>query len=69
MVWNNDDDSEIIFSRQLNWGRVAIVAGLVLMLAVLVMVLVSTADFGDGDRSTVPSSPGSCQPFCPQPTP
>ncbi|MFD0360973.1 hypothetical protein ACFQZZ_05860 [Nocardia sp. GCM10030253] len=51
-------------NRQPRWGLVAIILAAVVVFAVMVMVLVSTGDFGDGSTTTVPYTPGSCQPFC-----
>lgn len=65
---DNDDDAIVLYQR-LNWGRVAIAAGVVLFLAILLMLLVSTADFGDSSTTTVPRTPGACEPFCTNPPP
>ncbi|MGY4099533.1 hypothetical protein ACW2Q0_08215 [Nocardia sp. R16R-3T] len=57
-----DDDRD----RPINWGRSAILFVLVLGLAVVLMLLVVTADFGDeSPTSTVPKTPSACAPFCP----
>ncbi|MEV5833790.1 hypothetical protein [Nocardia sp. NPDC052112] len=57
-----DDDRD----RPINWGRSAILLVLVLGVAVVLMLLVVTADFGDkSPTTTVPKTPGACAPFCP----
>ncbi|MET7771211.1 hypothetical protein [Nocardia sp. NPDC005366] len=60
MFQNNDD-------RGVDWGGTAVVLALLLVAAVFVLILVSTADFGDRDRPTAPRTPGPCEPFCPAP--
>ncbi|WP_433682954.1 hypothetical protein [Nocardia sp. CA-119907] len=63
-MFGNDDDYGR--PRPINWGRSAVVLVLVLGLAVILMLLVATADFGDKSPSTtVPKTPGQCAPFCP----
>ncbi|WP_433199955.1 hypothetical protein ACQP1G_07550 [Nocardia sp. CA-107356] len=63
-MFGNDDDYRE--PRPINWGRSAIVLVLVLGLAVILMLLVVTADFGDKSPSTtVTKTPRPCAPFCP----
>ncbi|MGX1770491.1 hypothetical protein [Nocardia brasiliensis] len=58
---NNNDDND---RRPIHWGGATIAFALVLLGAILVVYLVSTADFGDPSKSTVPRTPGPCAPFC-----
>ncbi|WP_433658831.1 hypothetical protein ACQPW1_42135 [Nocardia sp. CA-128927] len=58
---NNDDDGR----PQIHWGGALIAFALVLVAAIMVVYLVSTADFGQPSKSTVPRTPGPCAPFCP----
>ncbi|MEU2253081.1 phage holin family protein [Nocardia xishanensis] len=67
MFWNDDDRQR---NRTEEWAGATIVFGILLVLAIVLAILVSTADFGDRSRPTTPRTPGSCQPFCTvQPTP
>ena len=66
MFWNDDGDDGPDL-RRVNWGFVIIMFAAVLFLAVLLMVFVSTADFGSTSTTTVPHTIGNCQPFCPAP--
>ncbi|MEU8898546.1 hypothetical protein [Nocardia sp. NPDC048505] len=50
--------------RQTDWAGAAIVFVLLLIGAVVLLVLVSTADFGDRPATSVPRTPGPCAPFC-----
>jgi Trk-type K+ transport system membrane component len=50
--------------RQPRWGWIVLLLLAVVLFALMVLVLVSTGDFGDGSTTPVPSTPGSCQPFC-----
>ncbi|WP_433711472.1 hypothetical protein ACQP2U_35280 [Nocardia sp. CA-084685] len=60
-VFRDDNDRDPI-----NWGRSAIILVLVLGIAVVLMLMVVTADFGDkSPATTVPKTPGACAPFCP----
>ncbi|MEV0295251.1 hypothetical protein [Nocardia sp. NPDC050710] len=61
MFWNNDDDDRV------DWGGATVIFALIVLLAVAVLILVSTADFGDRTRPTAPRTPGPCEPFCPAP--
>ncbi|QIS07796.1 hypothetical protein F5X71_30115 [Nocardia brasiliensis] len=59
--YNNDENGR----RPIHWGGATIAFALVLLGAILMVYLVSTADFGDPAESTVPRTPGPCAPFCP----
>ncbi|MET8777510.1 hypothetical protein AB0H49_12885 [Nocardia sp. NPDC050713] len=65
MFWNDDDDRSR--NRAQDWAGATVVFAVLLVLAIMLAILVSTADFGEGSRSTVPRTPGSCQPFCTAP--
>jgi hypothetical protein len=65
VMFRNDDREP----RPVNWGRSAVFLLLVLIGAFALMLLVVTADFGDKTPTTVPTSPGSCAPFCPTTAP
>ena len=59
-MFNNNDD--------VHWGGASVIFALVVLAGIAVMILVSTADFGDRERSSVPRTPGPCEPFCLHPT-
>ncbi|WP_194836530.1 hypothetical protein [Nocardia sp. XZ_19_369] len=61
-ILNNNSDGG---RPPIHWGGAMIAFALVLVGAVLVVYLVSTADFGQPATSTVPRTPGPCAPFCP----
>ncbi|QIS15368.1 hypothetical protein [Nocardia arthritidis] len=63
MFFNNDDD-ELVPIRRVNWGRAVVALGFVLVGAILVMLLVINADFGNKSPTTVPHTTGNCEPFC-----
>ncbi|MFR9751055.1 hypothetical protein ACL02S_08455 [Nocardia sp. 004] len=65
MMFLWDDDKRR--PRPLHWGWTMLALGAVLLFAVLMVYLVSTADFGDTPRTTTPRTPGPCAPFCPEP--
>ncbi|WP_431956646.1 hypothetical protein [Nocardia lijiangensis] len=65
MFWNDDDDRSR--NRSEEWAGATVVFGILLVLAIVLAILVSTADFGDRSRPTVTRTPGSCQPFCTAP--
>lgn len=60
-ILNSNDENG---RRPIHWGGTMIAFALVLLVAVLVVYLVSTADFGGPTKSTVPRTPGPCAPFC-----
>lgn len=53
----------IVTYQQLDWAIIAVACAAVFFLSILVMVLVSNADFGDGPPTAPPTS-DTCQPFC-----
>ncbi|WP_157553093.1 hypothetical protein [Nocardia uniformis] len=53
----------IVTYQQLDWAIIAVACVAVLILSVMVMVLVSNAEFDDGPPATSPTS-DTCQPFC-----
>jgi hypothetical protein len=55
--------------RQVDSGGATIVFGIVLVLAIIMLILVVTADFGGTTPATVPKTPGACAPFCPATNP
>ncbi|MGK8522323.1 hypothetical protein ACRS6B_12545 [Nocardia asteroides] len=59
-LWDEDERRP----KPLHWGRTMVAFASVLLFAVMVVYLVSTADFGEASRSTVPRTPGPCAPFC-----
>ncbi|WP_069164241.1 hypothetical protein [Nocardia altamirensis] len=59
---NNDDNNG---RRPIHWGGTMIAFGLVLLFGILMVYLVSTADFGQAPTTSVPRTPGPCAPFCP----
>ncbi|MEU2175970.1 MULTISPECIES: hypothetical protein [Nocardia] len=59
-LWDEDERRP----KPLHWGRTMIAFAGVLLFAVLMVYLVSTADFGKDSRTTVPRTPGPCAPFC-----
>jgi hypothetical protein len=63
VIFGNDREP-----RPMNWGHSAVVLLVVLALAIVLMVLVVTADFGEVAPTTVPRTPGNCAPFCPATT-
>ncbi|MGO4616473.1 hypothetical protein AB4305_23805 [Nocardia sp. 2YAB30] len=58
-LWDDDERRP----RPIHWGRTMVALAAVLLLAVLAVYLVSTADFGTS-KTTVPRTPGPCAPFC-----
>ncbi len=63
--YQNPEDSPatIVTYQQLDWAIIAVACASVIALAVLLMVLVSNAEFGEGPP-TLPPHPEACQPFC-----
>ncbi|MQY28591.1 hypothetical protein [Nocardia aurantia] len=59
------DDSEVFYEVLPSgwWTLAVVVFGFVVFLALLIMLLVSGSKFHDPPGS-VPTTPGSCYPFC-----
>lgn len=67
-MFRNDDDQQR--NRPEDWAGAAVVFGVLLVIAVVLAALVSTADFGDESPSPgVTRTPGPCEPFCIAPQP
>ncbi|QLY33909.1 hypothetical protein [Nocardia huaxiensis] len=60
----NADGSDAVIVRELDCAMLTIASIAVLSIALALMVLISNADFGDGQQPT-PGPAGNCQPFCP----
>lgn len=58
-----DDGSVLVTLRRLNWAIVVVTATLVILAAMFLAVLVSTAHFHDA-APPPPAPMGNCQPFC-----
>ncbi|WP_378733730.1 hypothetical protein [Nocardia brasiliensis] len=57
----------VVVEHRTSWLRPTLFFfGLVILAAVIVMVLVSNADFDTGPAKVTPT-PGSCEPFCTAP--
>ncbi|MEU6583415.1 hypothetical protein [Nocardia sp. NPDC046763] len=61
-----EDGTKVITFPKLNWGVVATASAAVLVIAIAILLLVSTAHF-DEPQTPAPTSPASCEPFCPTP--
>ncbi|MEV0245242.1 hypothetical protein AB0H76_01485 [Nocardia sp. NPDC050712] len=61
---NRGYDTDRRADGQTDWAGAAIIFVLLLVGAIVLLVLVSTADFGGDPETTVPRTPGPCAPFC-----
>lgn len=64
-LWDEDERRP----RPIHWGRTMVAFAAVLLFALLAVYLVSTADFGDASKTTVPRTPARARHSASEPPP